>query len=140
MSELYIPLPNALEAAPRYTTVPEVKTAMGISSDKYDDQVQQAIISAEYLIDVYLNTSFAQDPDPNVDTDDALDPPPIEGIPVAVQYAATVGSIKLMGLINSPVGGSDDFIGTVDFGNESRRAFNAMLPLLMGLKRGWGIS
>ena len=139
MSDLYIPLPDALQGSPRYTTVADVKAAVGIDSAKYDNQVSQAIVTMEYLIDSHLNTSFPQDPDPNADTDDALDPPPIEGIPASVSYAALVGSIKTLKLTELP-GGSDDFIGAIDFSNQSRLAFNAVQPLLLNLQRGWGVS
>ena len=139
MSQLYIPLPDALETEPRYTTVVEVKQAVGIDSDKYDAQVKQAIVTMEYLIDAHLNTSFPQSADPNAGTDDALSPPPIEGIPASVSYAALVGSIKTLQLTQLP-GGSDDFVGAIDFGNQSRTAFNSVTPLLLNLQRAWGLS
>ena len=139
MSNLYLPRPDPLETEPRYTTVPEVKTAMGITSDKYDDKVKQSIVALEWLIDSHLSTQFPQDADPNAGTDDALDPPPIEGIPEAVKYAALTGSVKTMRLTEVP-GGSDDLIGTIDFGNESRRAFNSVKPLLLNLQRAWGVA
>ena len=140
MSQLYIPLPDALEGEPRYTTVALVKAAAGIDSSKYDDQVKAAIVTMEYLIDSHLNTSFPQSVDPNAGTDEALDPPPIEGIPESVKYAAQVGAIKTLALTQQPGGGSDDFIGAVDFSNQSRLAFNAVQPLLLNLQRAWGLS
>ena len=139
MSNEYIPLPDALETEPRYTTVAEVKAAAGIDSSKYDAQVKLSIVTMEYLIDSHLNTSFPQDADPNAGTDDALDPPPIEGIPQSVAYAAQVGAIKTLKLTELP-GGSDDFIGAIDFSNQSRVAFNSVQPLLLNLQRGWGLS
>ena len=139
MSSAYIPLPDALETEPRYTTVALVKAAAGIDSSKYDEQVKIAIVTMEYLIDSHLNTSFPQDADPNAGTDDALDPPPIEGIPQSVAYAAQVGAIKTLKLTELP-GGSDDFIGAIDFSNQSRVAFNAVTPLLLNLQRAWGVA
>ena len=139
MSNAYIPLPDALETEPRYTTVALVKAAAGIDSGKYDAQVKLAIVTMEYLIDAHLNTSFPQDADPNAGTDDALDPAPIEGIPQSVAYAAQVGAIKTLKLTELP-GGSDDFIGAIDFSNQSRVAFNAVTPLLLNLQRAWGLS
>ncbi len=139
MSNAYIPLPDALETEPRYTTVALVKAAAGIDSGKYDAQVKLAIVTMEYLIDAHLNTSFPQSADPNAGTDDALDPPPIEGIPQSVAYAAHVGAIKTLKLTELP-GGSDDFIGAIDFSNQSRVAFNAVTPLLLNLQRAWGLS
>ena len=132
MSNAYIPLPDALATEPRYTTVAEVKSAAGIDSGKYDAQVKLAIVTMEYLIDSWLDTSYPQDADPDAGTDDALDPAPIEGIPESIKYAAQVGAIKTLKLTELP-GGSDDFIGAVDFGNDSRRAFNAVQPLLLNL-------
>ena len=139
MSNAYIPLPDALETEPRYTTVALVKAAAGIDSSKYDTQVKLAIVTMEYMIDSWLQTSYPQDADPNAGTDDALDPPPIEGIPQSVAYAAQVGAIKVLKLTELP-GGSDDFIGAVDFSNQSRVAFNAVQPLLLNLKRAWGVA
>ena len=139
MSDLYIPLPDALEGEPRYTTVALVKAAAGIDSAKYDDQVKAAIVTIEYLIDSHLNTSFPQSADPNAGTDEALSPPPIEGIPQSVAYAAQVGAIKTLKLTELP-GGSDDFIGAIDFSNQSRVAFNAVTPLLLNLQRAWGVA
>jgi len=139
MSNAYIPLPDPLEAAPRYTSVAEVKAAAGIDSAKYDAQVTQAIVTIEYLIDAWLNTSFPQDADPDAGTDDALDPVPILGIPASVKYAAQVGAIKTLKLTEQP-GGSDDFVGAIDFGNQSRLAFNSVAPLLLSLRRGFGLA
>ena len=140
MSNAYLPLPDWTSVEPRYTTVADVKLAMGIDSDSYDLEIKQAIISIEILIDAHLNTSFPQSADPNAGTDAGLDPPPIEVVPVVVSQAAEVGAIKTFQLTQAPTGGSDDLIGTYDFGNASRTAFNAVTPLLLGLKRGWGIA
>lgn len=140
----YPPPPDPLAAAARYTTVDDVKLATGIdaATTTYDAEILQAVITIEYLIDVWLDTSFPQDPDPNAGTDDALDPPPIEGIPEAVKYAALTGAIKTFKLLDLPfgTGGADEFVGAIEFGTASRRAFNEIRPLLLGLKRGWGLA
>ena len=140
MTNDYTPPPDPLAGTPRYTTVAAVKAAIGIDSAKYDSEITASIVTIEYLVDAHLETSFPQDADPNAGTDDALNPPPIEGIPPAVIQASLVGAIKVFKLTDTPfgVGGSDEFIGTIDIGNETRRAFNSVKPLLLGLQRAWG--
>ena len=139
----YPPLPDYLETEPRYTTVVEVKQAMGITigTDPSDDVVKQAIVSIEILIDSNMGTSYPQDADPETGTDDALDPPPIEGIPVQIQKAAKLGAIALVKLDDTPFGtaGSDEFFGVIE-PDSAGRAFNSVKPLLLGLRRSWGIS
>ena len=138
----YPPAPNPLETVPRYTTVAAVKRAMGIDSDSWDTEVSEAIVATELLIDYHLGTSYPQDADPNTGTDDALVPAPIEGIPDSIRQAATIGSMKVMTLTQAPFGtaGSDEFVGEIDFGNATQRAFDAVRPLLLGLRREWGLA
>ena len=135
----YPPLPDYLETEPRYTTVVEVKQAMGITigTDPADDVVKQAIVSIESLIDSHMGTSYPQDADP----DGELDPAPIEGIPVQIQKAAKLGAIALVKLDDTPFGtaGSDEFFGVIE-PDSAGRAFNSVKPLLLGLRRSWGIS
>ena len=137
----YPPLPTFLETEPRYTTVADVKEAMGIDDLSLDAVVKQAIVAIESMIDVYLGTTFPQDPDPNVGTDDALVPPPVEGIPVQVQKAAKLGAIALTKLDDTSTGsyGSDEFFGAFEAENAGN-AFNSVKPLLSGLRRSWGFA
>ena len=104
-----------------------------------DVVITEAIVSIETLIDAHLGTSYPQDPDPNAGTPDALDPPPIEGIPVQIQKAAKLGAIKLTKLDDAPFGqaGSDEFFGVIEPENAGR-AFSSVKPLLLGLRREWG--
>ena len=138
----YPPAADPLETTARYTSVADVKTAFGIDSTTYDAEILQAIVTIEYLIDAFLNTSYPQTADPDIGTDDALVPTPILGIPEAVKFAALTGSIAVFKLLDTPfgVGGSDEFVGAIDFSVRSRRAFNEVQPLLLGFKRGWGFA
>jgi len=133
----YPPLPDYLETEPRYTTVPLVKAAMGIMEANLDDVIKQSIVAIESLIDSHMGTSYPQDPDP----DGELDPAPIEGIPVQIQKAAKLGAIALVKLDDTPFGtaGSDEFFGVIE-PETAGRAFNSVKPLLLGLRRSWGIS
>jgi len=141
----YPPLPTYLETVPRYTTVDAVKIAIGIdiipSPGITDAVITEAIVSIEALIDAFLGTSYPQDVDPDAGTDDALDPAPILGIPVQIQKAAKLGAISLVSLDSTPHGqaGSEEFFGVIEPDNAGR-AFNSVKPLLMGLKRSWGIA
>jgi len=133
----YLPLPDYLETEPRYTTIQDVKQAMGIDAPTLDDVIKQSIVAIELLIDVHLGTSYPQDPDPNAGTDDALNPPPIEGIPVSIKKAAKLGAMKLVKLDDTATGefGSVDFIGEFSFEDSAGRAFTSVMPLLTGLRR-----
>jgi len=137
----YPPLPSYLETEPRYTTVPLVKEAMGILDSVNDDVVKQSIVAIESLIDAHMGTSYPQDPDPDAGTDDALDPAPLEGIPVQIQKAAKLGAIALVKLDDTPFGeaGSEEFFGVIE-PQSAGRACNSVKPLLLGLRRSWGIS
>ena len=138
MTVLYPPAPDPLATTPRYTTVEAVRQAMGIDDPNIDDEILLAIVSAEYHIDVFLNTSYPQDADPNAGTDDALDPAPIEGIPETLGKAALLASIKLTKLNDTATGsfGADNFELVQD---DPFTALRSVFPLLMGLKRGWGL-
>ena len=138
MSYTYGPI-DPLATEPRYTTVAIVEKAVGIDSDNYTDAVKLAIVSAEYVIDVTLGHSF---PDPAPAVDDTGIAPPIEGIPEAVSQAAQLGATRILAANDVPgtTAGADDFLGTFDFENETRRALAAMSPLLIGLKRRWGLA
>ena len=138
----YPPAPDPLETAARYTTVAAVKKAIGIDNDQFDTEILQAVAGLEYLIDAYLDTSFPQDADPDAGTDDALDPPPVEGIPEIVKQAALQGSIKVFRVPQAPFAeaGSDDFIGAVEIPSATRQAFNDVKSMLLGLKRGYPLA
>ena len=133
---------NPLETTARYTTVAAVKRAIGIDSAEWDTEVLQAIVSMEYLIDAYMEHSLPDPADPDVGTDDALVPPPIEGIPEAVKQAALDGTLAVFKATDTPFGtaGSDDFIGAVDFDTRRQRALNQVKPMLLGFKLGWGLN
>ncbi len=137
----YLPLPDYLVTVPRYTTLGDVKIAMGIDDGSLDTVITEAIVAIELMVDVYLGTSYPQAADPDVGTDDALDPAPIEGIPVLVQKAAKLGAIALVKLDDAPFGsaGSDDFFGVIEPDNAGR-AFNSIKPILVALRRSWGVA
>jgi len=136
----YPPLPTYLQTVPRYTTLAAVKTSLGIIDAGKDAVVTEAIVAMESMIDAHLGTSYPQDADPNVGTGDALDPPPIEGIPIQLVKAAKLGSVALVTLDDTPYGsaGSDEFFGAIEPDNAGR-AFNSIRPLLVGLRRSWGV-
>ena len=95
---------NYLVTDIRYTTLEQVKTAMGVTDTSLDAQATQSIVTFETMIDVYLGRSFAPEPGTEV-----------PGIPVVVQQAALVGSMRIWKTLDSPggTGGSDveGFIG-----------------------------
>ena len=143
MSNEYLPLPDPTVVDPRYTTVALVKQAVGIDNTATDDQITQAIVALEYMLDARLGTSFPQDPDPNAGTDDALDPAPIEVVPVAIQQASLQGSIAVLKLLDTPFGvGGGDFIGELaaPWQTGVSGAVNDVMPLLLSFHRSWGIS
>ncbi len=136
----YPPLPDYLPVAPRYTTLAAVKIALGIDDGSLDSVVTEAILVMETMIDVYLGTSYPQTPDPSPATSDALDPAPIVGIPELVKKAAKLGAIALTKLDDAPFGtaGSDEFFGVIEPDNAGR-AFASVKPILVGLRRSWGV-
>ena len=120
---------------PRYTTLAQVKQAMGVTDTSLDDQAIQSICTFELMIDVYLGRSFP----------DTGDDPDIDGIPVVVENAALVGAMRIWKMLDSPggTGGSDadGFIGLYEPGQDAARmAFNLIRPMLAGLKIQWGVS
>lgn len=127
---------DPLEAAIRYTTLADVKQAMGVpaSETTYDAQATQAIISLETMIDEYLGRSFP----------DTGDDPQIAGIPERVKYAALVGSMEMWKLVDAPGGvagsESEGFIGVWEPGAAARVAFNTVRPMLAGFKIQWGVA
>ncbi len=70
-----------------------------------------------------------------------LIPPPVLGVPVQVQKAAKLGAISLVSLDDTPHGqaGSAEIFGVVE-PESAGRAFDSVKPLLLGLRRSWGIS
>ena len=118
----------------RYTTLEQVKLAMGVTDTSLDAQATQSIVTFETMIDVYLGRSFP----------DTGDNPDIDGIPVVVQQAALVGSMRIWKTLDSPggTGGSDaeGFIGLYEPEAVARTAFNSIKPMLGGLKTQWGVA
>jgi len=139
--QVYPPLPTYLETAPRYTSLAAVKTALGIIDSGKDASITRSIVGIESMIDAHLGTSYPQDADPNVGTGDALDPPPIEGIPEQLKKAALVGSVAMVTLDDTPYGsaGSDEWFSAIEAPNAGN-VFNSIKPMLIGLKRSWGLA
>ena len=77
--------PNYLASAIRYTTLADVKLALGINDDLLDDQITQAVVALEVMIDVYCGQAF-----PSTGAN-----PWIQGIPEMVKQAALVGGIEI---------------------------------------------
>ncbi len=138
----YLPLPDPLETEPRYTSVDAVKKAVGIDDSSLDDAVKLSIVTVEWMIDSFLGTSYPQDPEPDPlpDGQDPLDPPPVEGIPEALRKAALLAAIRALKLDETPYGsaGGEPFFGEVT-PDTAGRAFNSVKPILIGLRRRWGI-
>ena len=125
---------DPLESEIRYTSLAEVKTAMGVTDSLYDAQAQQAIVALETMMDSYLGRSFP----------DTGDNPEVAGIPERVRYAALVGSMEIWKIVDSPggTGGADSegFIGMYEPGAAARVAFNSIRPILSGFKIQWGVA
>ena len=116
---------------PRYTTVDAVKKALEITDTILDVEVAQAINAAELQIDVRLDRSF-----PDTGTN-----PQIPGVPSAIQVAAlsaTIGTLKLRDTVYGSAG-TDDWLGSVDVGEQVRRVF-LRNPLLAGYVVGFGLA
>jgi len=118
---------NPLNDAPRYTTVAAVKRQLGVTDSAWDTEIQQAIVSLETMMDIYMNRSFPDDGDN----------PEIDGIPEQVKQASLLGSMAVFKLGDAPggIGGSDEFIGTWEpADNRTRLAFNSVKPMLIGYR------
>ncbi|RPI25080.1 MAG: hypothetical protein EHM57_01955, partial [Actinobacteria bacterium] len=81
---------DPLETAARYTTVATVKDRLRIplANSTFDARVLEAIVAAEYALDVELGRSF---PDTQTDPlrEDQPIVPEVVGIPIPVKNAAT---------------------------------------------------
>lgn len=116
----------------RYTTLDDVKSALGITDTVFDDELTQAIIAAETAVDQINARSF---PDTGIN-------PAIPGIPEAIRVWALDASIavwKLRSTSPSFAGGSDDWIGTIDVREQTRRALRRN-PLALGYRILWGVA
>jgi hypothetical protein len=119
---------DALADAPRYTTLTEVKARLGITTTAKDDAITQAIVAAEYAIDVHNGRSFPDGPG----VPDETRPGPIQGIPEAVKAAALSASIAVFKEADAPTGtaGSDAFIGVIDVSDIARRVIGRSVILV----------
>ena len=116
---------DPLATAPRYTSVEDVREVLGIpaSDTSKDARITEAIVSAEWAIDVELGGGF-----------DAAD-----GIPVAVASVARAAAVGIFQSATAPFGsaGSDDWLGTISVpqivAEQVRRN-----PQLMGFKVSFG--
>jgi hypothetical protein len=122
------PLVNTI----RYTTLADVKKALGITDAAFDTELTQAIISAEVAIDQMNGRSFA---------DTGINPA-IPGIPEAIRVWALDASVAVWKLRDTPTGftaGSDDWLGQIDATEAARRSLRRN-PLALGYKVSWGLS
>jgi len=123
---------DPLADAIRYTTLDDVKTALGITDTKFDTQLTQAIISAEVAIDQLNGRSFP----------DTGGSPAIDGIPEPVKVWALDASVATWKLRDTPTGftaGSDDWLGEIDATEAARRALRRN-PMALGWKISAGLA
>lgn len=116
----------------RYADIVKVKKRLNIDDTSWDDEITQAIVSAEVAMDLYWGRSFP----------DTGDNPEIPGIPVQVSQAAENVAVAVFKQTDAPFGvaGSDALaLGDLDFDDLVRREIQRS-PLLRGFRRGWGIS
>jgi len=123
---------NPLETDARYTSVDQVKQALNITDTAEDSEILIAIVATETAIDALNERSF---PDTGVN-------PKIDGIPDAIQVWALDASIAVYKLRDTTAGfagGSDDWIGQIDVGDQARQALRRN-PLALSFKVAWGLS
>lgn len=123
---------DALISAIRYTSLEEVKRRVGIdigNTDK-DDLLTQAAIAAEVQIDQMNGRSFP----------DTGSNPEWPGVPETIRSWATDAAVSVYKRADAPfgVGGSDNWIGTLDVADEVERALRRN-PLAVGYKVSFGV-
>jgi len=121
---------NPLETEPRYTSLVEVKKALGITDTSFDADLTTAIVAAEVAIDTRNNRSFP----------DTGDDPAVEGIPEAIRVWALDVSIAVFKARDTTYGqgGSDEWLGIIDIQDEVGKALRRN-PLALGWKGAdWG--
>ena len=127
------PDPNETEA--RYTTVEEVKERVAIPASDLtrDDQILEAIVAAEFMLDVFCGRGFP-------DEDTVEEPAVITTIPAAVSTGALSLAIAVWKEADAPggAGGSEAFFGTLSVEDTSRRILERS-PQLVSFRRTWGI-
>ena len=119
--------PNVTE--PRYTSLELVKARIQIPAENLnrDDELTQAIVAAEYAIDVELGRSFPDGPG----VEGESEPGPVTIVPAAVIVAATQTTIAVWKEADSPTGtaGSDAFLGAIDVADAARRIISRSVTL-----------
>ena len=119
--------PNVTE--PRYTDLERVKARIQIPLENLnrDDELTEAIVAAEYAIDVELGRSF---PD-GLGVDGESLPGPVTIVPSAVVMAATQTTIAVWKEADAPIGtaGSDAFLGAIDVADAARRIISRSVTL-----------
>jgi hypothetical protein len=123
---------DPLASTIRYTTLPDVKKALGVTDTSFDTELTQATIAAETAIDQMNGRSF---PDTGID-------PAIPGVPEAIRVWALDASVAVWKLRDTPTGftaGSDDWLGSIDATEAARRSLRRN-PLALGYKITWGLS
>lgn len=123
---------DPLASTIRYTTLDEVKLALGISDTVLDTPLTQAIIAGEVAMDTLNGRSF---PDTGIN-------PEIPGVPQGVRVWALDVAVEIWRLRDTAAGftaGSDDWVGTIDVLEAARRAIRRN-PLALGWRVAWGVA
>ena len=122
---------DPLASSIRYTTLADVKLALGITDTTHDTQLTSVIVASEIQIDQYLGRQF-----PDTGTN-----PEIEGIPEPIKQAATMVAMGVWKMRESPAGvaGSDGWLEPVDVAATVRREFTTN-PLLTGYHAEFGMA
>lgn len=132
---------NPLADAARYTTVDTIKARLRIplAQTAFDARILEAVIAAEYALDVELGRSFPDEATPP-DEDPPTGPPIVEAVPAVIVNVATDIAVAVYKAGDAPgIAGADDFVGTLDVTEIVRGEINRN-PLLRSFRVSWGIA
>jgi hypothetical protein len=121
---------DALVSTIRYADIDKVKRRIGVENTTWDEEITQAIISAETAMDLWWGRSF-----PDTGTN-----PRWPGIPVQVSQAAENIAVAVLKQTDAPFGiaGSDSMMGELDIDDTVRRELHRS-PLLRSFKVAQGM-
>jgi len=117
-----------LETAPRYTSLLEVKKSLNINDTSLDDEVNASIIAAELAIDRVSGRSL-----PDLPLVEPIHGDEIDGITETRRQWALSASIGVLKLRDTNTGGSDEWLGAIEFSAEDQaRSALRRNPLALG--------
>lgn len=129
------PAPDPNVTAIRYTSLADVKAALGIDpdDDSEDTRLTALIIAAELAVDFYCGRSFP-------DTDTAAEPEVITVVPANVAAAALQCAVATVRQTDAAFGvaGSEELLGTV--ASSQLRSVLRRSDLLRGYRTRFGFA